>query len=68
MAEEGSRGFAPTGPRERREPLYPKQLHEWGGHAVAVAGVVHIVRNGRARLCYIGLGRRRLSAQEPVRA
>jgi len=53
---QGPGGFGPPG--GRHEPLYPKQLHEWAGLAIAVVGVVHILLNSRALLRYVGLRRR----------
>jgi len=58
-------GFGPPGgPGERVEPLFPKQIHEWGAYLMVLAGVVHIGLNWRVLVCYLGLQRR--PCEEPV--
>ncbi|MCE5241415.1 DUF4405 domain-containing protein [bacterium] len=48
----------PEGPGERRQPLFPKKLHELAGFVAILAGLIHIVLNWRPLLCHFGLRRR----------
>ncbi len=39
------------------EPLFPKQLHEWGAYLMVLAGLVHIGLNYKPLLHHVGLRR-----------
>ena len=58
MDEVGDEGFRGPhglgGPGGRAEPLFPKQLHEWGAYLMVVAGLLHLGLNYRPLLRHLG--------------
>jgi len=58
-------GFEKGGPRGPHEPLFPKQLHEWGAYLLVIASLIHIGLNWRPLLCHLGLRRVSCGSTEP---
>jgi len=44
-------------------PIYPKKAHEWAGYFFIGAGLVHVALNGRLMLSYLGIGKKRMKAE-----